>query len=73
VSHACIPVVLNRGQTSFTVGSGFYRDAGAVSFSLTHRLNTAVPIYLQGGYSNDGGPKHVGRAAASIVWRCEPP
>jgi hypothetical protein len=23
-----IPVVLNRGQTSLTLGSGFYRDAG---------------------------------------------
>jgi autotransporter adhesin len=63
-----IPVVLLRGQTSLTVGSGFYRDAGAVSVSLTHRLNTAMPIYLQGGYSNGGGTENVGRVAASIVW-----
>jgi trimeric autotransporter adhesin len=63
-----IPVVLNPGQTSFTLGSGFYRDAGAVSVSLTHRLNTVVPIYLQAGYSNGGGTENVGRAAASIVW-----
>ena len=44
-----IPVVLNPGRTSLTLGSGFYRDAGAVSVSFTHRLNTTVPIYLQGG------------------------
>jgi YadA-like membrane anchor domain len=63
-----IPVVLRPGQTSLTLGSGFYRDAGAVSVSLTHRLNTAVPIYVQGGYSNGGGTENVGRVAASIVW-----
>jgi hypothetical protein len=39
----------------------------ARSLSLTHRLNTAVPIYLQGGYTNGGGTEHVGRAAASVV------
>jgi hypothetical protein len=63
-----IPVVLGPGQTSLTLGSGFYRDAGAVSVSFTHRLNMTVPIYLQAGYSNGGGTENVGRAAASIVW-----
>jgi hypothetical protein len=35
---------------------------------FTNRLNTAVPIYLQAGYSNGGGTENVGRAAASFVW-----
>jgi autotransporter adhesin len=61
-------VALNPGQTSFTLGTAVYREAGAVSANLTHRLNTTIPLYLSGGYSNGGGSEHVGRGAVTIVW-----
>jgi len=61
-------VALTPGQTAFTLGSGFYRDAAAISASFTHRFNSTMPLYFSAGYSNGGGTEHVGRAAVTFVW-----
>jgi hypothetical protein len=29
---------------------------------MAHRLNTAKPLYISGGYSNGGGREHIVRA-----------
>jgi hypothetical protein len=61
-------VPLSPGETALSLGSGFYRANGAVSMSISHRLRTATPLYLTGGYSNGGGSEHVGRGAVTFVW-----
>jgi autotransporter adhesin len=61
-------VALSPGQTAMSLGTAYYRDAGAISLNLTHRLNTSLPLYVSGGYSNGGGSEHVGRAAMTVVW-----
>ena len=50
------------GKTSWAMNTAAF--AGEVGFgaSLAHRLNTAIPLYVSGGYSYGGGAQHIVRA-----------
>lgn len=49
------------GKTSWALNTAFFGGETGVGFGVNHRLNTSVPLYISGGYSNGGGLQHLGR------------
>jgi hypothetical protein len=50
------------GKTSWAMNSAVFNGEVGLGFSMAHRLNTSVPLYISGGYSNGGGREHIMRA-----------
>jgi hypothetical protein len=44
------------------MNTAWFHGEGGLGFAMAHRLNTATPLFLSGGYSNGGGREHVVRA-----------
>jgi len=42
------------------VPTGFFESQVGVGVAFAHRLNTAIPMALVGGYGNGGGTEHTG-------------
>ena len=40
--------------------TGFFESQVGVGVAFAHRLNTAIPMALVGGYGNGGGTEHTG-------------
>ena len=50
------------GRTSWAMNTAVFHGEIGLGFSVAHRLNTSVPLYVSGGYSNGGGQEHIVRA-----------
>jgi autotransporter adhesin len=50
------------GKTSWAMNTAAFGGEVGFGASLAHRLNTAVPLYVSGGYSYGGGSQHIVRA-----------
>jgi hypothetical protein len=56
------PMPSAPGKTSWAMNSAVFNGEVGLGFSMAHRLNTSVPLYISGGYSNGGGREHIMRA-----------
>ncbi|MGA9600464.1 MAG: adhesin, partial [Methylocystis sp.] len=68
-ASAAIPPTLipsAPGLSTLNFASSFYRGQAGFGVTGAHRLDTALPLVLQGSYSNGGGREHVGRIAAGF-------
>jgi trimeric autotransporter adhesin len=58
VATASAPMPSAPGKTTWQVrGSTFQSEAG-FGFGFAHRLRTAIPLSIVGGYGNGGGTQH---------------
>jgi autotransporter adhesin len=55
-----------RGRTTVNVATSYYRQQMGFGVTVAHRLDVALPVVVQGSYSNGGGTEHVGRVAAGF-------
>jgi autotransporter adhesin len=53
------------GKTTLTLQSGFFENYSGVGIAFAHRLNTDMPIDIEGGFAHSGG-ENVGRVGLSI-------
>jgi hypothetical protein len=53
------------GKTTLTLQSGFFENYSGVGIAFAHRLNTDMPIDIEGGFAHAGG-ENVGRVGLSI-------
>jgi trimeric autotransporter adhesin len=53
------------GKTTLTLQSGFFENYAGVGIAFAHRLNTDMPIDIEGGFAHAGG-ENVGRVGVSI-------
>jgi hypothetical protein len=56
------------GRTSWAMNTAMFSGEVGVGFAMAHRLNTDMPLYFSGGYSNGGGREHVVRAGLGGVF-----
>ncbi len=54
------------GRTTLAVGAGFFHGENGVGVSFAHRLNTMMPIIIQGGFANGGGDENAGRVGVAV-------
>jgi autotransporter adhesin len=60
VAAASAPMPSAPGKTTWQIrGSTFVNEYG-VGFGFAHRLDTAIPLSIVGGYGNGGGREHTG-------------
>jgi autotransporter adhesin len=53
------------GKTTVSLTSGFYHGETGVGIAVAHRLKTAIPIIVYGGYANSGG-ENIGRVGTAL-------
>ncbi len=46
------------GKTTWQMRGSVFQGEGGFGFGFAHRLNTAVPLSVVGGYGNGGGVEH---------------
>lgn len=65
---AMAPVLMpsHPGKTTVSMAGGYYRGEGALSITISHRLNFNTPVVLYGSYANGGGDESIGRAGIAV-------
>jgi autotransporter adhesin len=58
---------LDRGETSFATGAGYFEGETGVAFRVAHQMDIEMPILLSAGYSTAGG--QTGAAQAGIAFK----
>lgn len=58
---------LDRGETSFATGAGYFEGETGVAFRVAHQMDMETPILLSAGYSTAGG--QTGAAQAGIAFK----
>jgi hypothetical protein len=53
------------GKTTVSLTSGFFHGETGVGVAVAHRLKTAMPIIVYGGYANSGG-ENIGRVGTAL-------
>jgi hypothetical protein len=48
------------GRTTWQVRTSTFQSEYGVGFGFAHRLTTAMPLSVIGGYGNGGGREHTG-------------
>jgi autotransporter adhesin len=65
IAMGSAPTPSAPGKTTFTLQSGFFENYAGVGVAFAHRLNTDMPIDIEGGFAHAGG-ENVGRVGLSI-------
>ena len=60
VATASAPMPSAPGKTTWQMRGSVYHGEGGFGFGFAHRLNTAMPLSVVGGYGNGGGTEHTG-------------
>jgi hypothetical protein len=53
------------GHTSWQVRGSLFQSEVGFGFGFSHRLATAMPLAIVGGYGNGGGQQHTGYVGLS--------
>jgi autotransporter adhesin len=58
VAAASAPMPSAPGKTTWQVRGSAFHGEGGFGVGFAHRLNTAMPFTVVGGYGNGGGTEH---------------